>query len=334
MATLYLTTQGAKLSRQSQRLVITKDEETLEVIPLIKVDQVLVFGNVQVTTPAIRLLLAHGVDLVFLTQDGRYCGRLVGEQSRHSALRRQQYNRADDPVYRQALAQRLAAGKLHNMRVLLQRYNRNLQREEIAQAVSGIEAMLRHIPRTQTLNSLNGAEGKGTALYFGCFRYLLKADLGFRTRQRRPPPDPVNVLLSYTYTLLQHRVESAVYTVGLDPYVGFLHAEKYSKPSLTLDLMEEFRPIVADSVVLRVINSGLITQANFSQTDDPERPVLLDEVGRRRLIREFEARLSTEVIHPVTQERLSYRRCFETQARLLARCLIEGRPDYRPMTVR
>lgn len=143
----------------------------------------------------------------------------------------------------------------------------------------------------------------------------------------------MNVLLSFGYALLLRNIESAIYTVGLDPYLGFLHGIRYGRPSLALDILEEFRPIVVDSVVLRAINGHLITAANFSATSDPELPVLLDEEGRRRFILEFERRLATEFIHPTTAERVTYRRCFELQVRELARTIKAG-DYYRPFTVR
>ncbi|MBP8972439.1 MAG: CRISPR-associated endonuclease Cas1 [Anaerolineae bacterium] len=151
---------------------------------------------------------------------------------------------------------------------------------------------------------------------------------------RAAPPDPVNVLLSFGYTLLTRELEASVSLVGLDPYLGLLHVTEYGRPSLALDLMEEFRAIVVDSVVLRCLNNDLITPADFSPGTTPDRPVLLSDNGKRHLIRTFEERVETTIRHPVTQEQMTYRRAFEIQTRLLARCLREGQPDYQPFRVR
>lgn len=333
MPPLYLVEQGSKLSHEGRRLVVTKEGKDLLQVPLIKVSEVLIFGNIQITTPALRLCLDEGVDIVFLTQDGRYCGRLVGPPTGYGQLRRFQYQRVENREFSLGTAQSIVAGKLRNMHTLLLRYNRALEDQEIAKATFDLNAMIAQAGRTTQHSSLLGVEGKGTAIYFGVFKRLFKDDWPFEKRVRRPPTDPINVLLSFGYTILQHNIESAVNLVGLDPYLGFLHAVEYNRPSLSLDLMEEFRPIVTDSVVLRVCNSHLVTPANFSKTDDPERPVLLDDEGRANFIREFEARLAQEFKHPDTQERVTYRRCFELQVRRLANCLKSGE-TYKPFLVR
>jgi CRISPR-associated protein Cas1 len=165
------------------------------------------------------------------------------------------------------------------------------------------------------------------------FKRLFKDDWAFEKRVRRPPTDPLNVLLSFGYTLLGQAMESAVLTVGLDPYLGLMHSTEYGRPSLALDLIEEFRHIVVDSVVLRACNQGLIAPANFAEQDDPRRPILLDDEGRKRFLREWETRLNVEFTHPLTGERTTYRRCFEIQAREMARALRRGE-IYRPFTVR
>jgi CRISPR-associated protein Cas1 len=335
MPPLYLVEQGAKLSHDGHRLVVTKDGETLASVPLIHVSEVLIFGNVQVTTPVLKTLLSRGVDVVFLTEDGRhYYGRLVGPPTKYGELRLWQYERARQAAFGLALAQRFVGGKLRNMRTLLQRYNREMNDPEVAEAVEQLAALAERAPRTQNLHSLQGVEGKGSALYFGVFKRLFKADWGFQARRRRPPTDPLNVLLSFGYTLLAHALEAAVNLVGLDPYIGFLHTTEYGRPSLALDLMEEFRPLVVDSVVLRACNGGIVRMEDFAPGDSEERPIVWSEEGRKRFIQEFEARLALSFLHPRLGERVTYRRCFELQVRHLADCLKQGITDYQPFIVR
>lgn len=333
MPPVYVTEQGAKLSIKSRRLVVAKDGRELAVVPLVKVSEVVLLGNVGLTTPAIKRLLKQGIDVVFLQRDGRYCGRLVGPPTKFGDLRRWQYERTSDRAYKLRTAQAIVSAKLRNCRTLLMRYNRTLDDRPIYDAIEGQARLIARVPRTTQISSLMGVEGQGAAIYFGVFKRLFKDDWTFEKRVRRPPTDPLNVLLSFGYTLLGQAMESAVLTVGLDPYLGLMHSTEYGRPSLALDLIEEFRHIVVDSIVLRVCNQGLVAPANFTAQDDPQRPVLLDDEGRKRFLREWETRLNLTFTHPLTGERTTYRRCFEIQAREMSRALQAGE-TYRPFTVR
>jgi len=290
-------------------------------------------GNIGLTTPALNRLMAAGVDVIFLSQEGVYRGRLIGPLTRFGQLRQRQYELLGSPRVRLTLAQHLVHGKCLNMRTLLQRYNRELGRGEIAASVERLGALAERARRTSSLNALRGVEGSASAAYFSVFRLLLKRDWHFEKRQRRPPPDPVNVLLSFGYTLLTRELEASVALVGLDPYIGALHEPEYGRPSLALDLVEEFRAIVVDSVVLRCLNNDLIVPDDFSPGQTPDRPVLLSDRGKRAFLQAFEDRVQTTVQHPITRERMTYRRVFEIQTRLLARCLRDGVPNYRPFRV-
>ena len=339
MTVLYLVEQGARVSVKSRRLVVSKrdkDDEkpsVLQKVPLVKIDAVVIFGNVSFTTPALKRLMAEGKDVVFLTVHGGYCGRVVGPPSRFGQLRHAQYNRLNDAAFALETGRRVVGAKLANLRTLLLRYNRSLNDPAIAEVTEKLAGSRERAGRTQTLNSLLGVEGSGTALYFGVFKKLFKHNWIFEKRIRRPPTDPVNVLLSFGYTLLARQMEAMVNLVGLDPYLGFLHQPSYGRPSLALDLIEEFRPIVTDSVVLRACNEGLIRPDNFAPGDDPARPVVLDETGRKRFLQEFEARMAVQFKHPDSQERVTYRRVFELQVRRLAASIRSGDP-YRPFLVR
>ncbi len=351
MPPLYLTVQGSKLRFHERRFVVEKDEQVLATVPAVHVEQVLVFGNISLTTPAIAYLLDHGIEVTFLTQDGRYRGRLVGPEGGNGLLRLRQYGRVLDPAWALETARAIVQGKLHNTRTLLRRYARRREDEgaeeeaapvaapcspALAAAADELDGLIEQAGRCQTLNSLSGVEGHGAAVYFGVFRNLITAPgWAFEGRNRRPPRDPVNALLSFGYTVLLHNLESAVRAVGLDPYLGFLHQPAYNRPSLALDLAEEFRCVVVDSVVLRSINNGILLPEMFRRDPAPGAPypVLLDDEGRARFIRELEARLALEFRHPDSEERVTYRRCFELQARRMARCIQSGE-RYRPFKVR
>lgn len=350
MPPLYLTTQGSKLCFRERRFIVEKDGETVAAVPAVHVEQVLVFGNIALTTPAIACLLDRSIETTFLTQDGRYRGRLVGPEGGNGLLRLRQYERALDTAWALETARAIVQGKLHNVRTLLRRYARRMPEEPEASAVEEgasrsavlsaaadeLTALIESAGRCQSVNSLSGVEGRGAAVYFGVFRSLITAPgWTFEGRNRRPPRDPVNALLSFGYTVLLHNLESAVRAVGLDPYLGFLHQPAYNRPSLALDLAEEFRSIVVDSVVLRCMNNNIILPEMFRRDSAPGAPypVLLDDEGRGRFIRELEARLALEFRHPDSEERVTYRRCFELQARRMARCIQTGE-RYRPFSVR
>lgn len=334
MPPLYIVEQGARLNLEQRRLLVSKDGELILKCPLAHTSAVVLFGNITITTPALKRLMGAGIDVIFLTQDGHYEGRLVGPLSKYGQLREQQHAALRDPDLRLRLAQAVVRGKCLNMRTLLLRYNRDLHQPDIASAIERLTWFSERCRRTTTQNALLGVEGSASAAYFSVFRRLFKRDWPFEKRLRRPPPDPVNVLLSFGYTLLTRCLEASVATVGLDPYLGILHVTEYGRPSLALDLVEEFRAIIVDSVVLTCLNGELVTPADFTPGQDPARPVILSEGGKRRFIEAFERRLATPVRHPVTQETLPYNRIFDVQTRLLARCLREQRADYPPFEVR
>jgi len=332
---LYLIEQGSRLNREGRRLVVSKDGETLAQVAVLQTSQVIVFGNVQITTPALRRLLDEGVEVVLLSEHGQFYGRLVGAPTGHGSLRVAQVLRSQDAGYALRTAQAIVAGKVHNIKIFLQRYARRNDDAALRSAVQSVDALLERAPRTTVLNSLLGVEGQASAVYFGVWKELLKPPWQFSTRVRRPPTDPVNVLLSFGYTLLLQNVLGAVLTAGLDPYVGFLHQLSYNRPNLALDLMEEFRPIVVDSVVLRCLNNGIITQAHF-QPGDEENPILLDDTGRKLFIREMETLLTQAFKLPETNEQNNYRRLFLLQTYQLARRLeMQGAElVYAPFCVR
>ena len=338
MPPLYITTQGAKLRYRKRRLVVEKDDQQITAVPAIHVDEVLIMGNVSVTTPALSFLLANDLPTTFMTIRGRFKGRLVGPIGGHGRLRLRQYARAVDDEWALATARSIVGVKLHNTRTLLRRYARRMPDHEpstaLRHAADDLATLLERAPRCRTINSLSGVEGRAAAVFFSVFRHLIRVPgWSFKRRNRRPPRDPVNALLSFGYTILTHQVESAVRAVGLDPYIGFLHQTAYNRPSLALDLVEPFRSIVVDSVVLRSLNNKIILPDHFRYDPRGEYPVLLNEHGRERFIRALENRLNLSFNHPARGERVTYRRCFELEARRLARCLQTGR-IHEPFKVR
>lgn len=333
MPTLYLMDHGAKLRHSHQRLLVEKDGQLAQDLPLAHVDEVVVGANALITTPTLKLLLFQGIDTVYLTEDGQFCGRLAGPQSNVGDLRRRQYVASLDTAFALGVARAFVDGKARNMRALLLRYNRERRDGAIASAADQLDTLVTQITNATALPALLGLEGAASAAYFAALPRLLKREWGFERRNRRPPADPVNVLLSFGYTLLAKAMESAALTAGLDPAIGFLHQPLANRPALALDLMEEFRPVVADSTMLRCLNAGLILPEHFTAGEASERPVILAPAAAKTFVMEFEARLGIEFAHPAAEERVTYRRCFELQARSLV-AAIRGTRGYAPFVVR
>ncbi len=332
---LYLVEQGSKLAREGRRLLVSKDGTTLAQVSTIQISQVIVFGNIQMTTPALRLLLEEKIEVVLLSEHGQFYGRLVGPESGNGTLRVAQVLCSRDQAFALRTAQQMVKGKVHNSRVFLLRYARRLDSMPLRQLADRLAELLLRVPRTENHNSLMGVEGIASAIYFGAWKELLQPPWAFDKRVRRPPTDPVNVLLSFGYTVLTQNVLGAVLTAGLDAQVGFLHQLNYNRPSLALDLVEEFRPLIVDSVVLRCLNNGII-QAGHFVAGEGDLPIVLDDNGKRLFIRELEARLTQEFKHPESGESVTYRRLMLLQAYRLAGTLdLQGQGGvYEPFLVR
>lgn len=328
MATVYLTEQGSKLSKIDERLIVSRGNETLEEIPLIKVDQVIVMGKgVRVTTPAVFALARRGIELVYLTQRGGYVTRTRGRESKFARLRFRQALMVNDPAATLPLAREIVRGKLLNQAALIQKRAGQSGRR----AVEGIKKMIARLDRTKDLEVLRGLEGQGAAVYFNAFRRLLRQDLSFRKRAYYPPTDPVNAALSFGYTLLLNQLVGAVQVVGLDPYLGFFHVIDYGRPSLALDLEEEFRPLIVDRLVLDLINGQKLEARHFTRPPGRKKAVYLSDEGRPIFIAAYESLVNSAVVYPPTGKQNTYRRCFELQARQMARIVLGKAKKYRPL---
>jgi len=349
MSILYVTDQGASLVKRGNRLVVEKARKTIYWVHAFKVSQVVVMGNISISPATIAFLLQDGIDTVFMSIHGRYRGRLISQFGKNIDLRRAQFKKMEDEKIKIALAKTYIQGKLNNCRVLLRRYNRELRQDGVTSALHQIRIMSRRVPEAESVESLMGLEGKSAAVYFGCFGKLIKVnDIVFEGRNRRPPRDPVNVLLSLGYTLLANAIQTQVHVVGLDPYLGCLHGVEYGRPSLILDLMEEFRPVLVDSLVLTLINKKIIQVMDFYRPDErepaafdfaeedtqrKEYPILLAHGGMKKFITHFEGRLNQKVLYSPNGKRLRYRDVCLEQVRLLARHL-RDEDEYKPYVMR
>ncbi len=330
---LYVDEQGAKIKKTGQRLLVKKEEQVLQDIPLCNIDQVVLVGGVNLTTPAIKMLLDQGIPVAYLTTGGKYRGLVEPSFTRNGLLRLAQFSAYFQDDLRLGLARRFVTGKLANMRILLMRHNRRVKSEKMDKAARNISGAIAAAARAQDSDTLLGVEGMASRQYFSVFSLLIKPGMYFEFsgRNRRPPRDPVNALLSYAYTLLLKDIQSAVQVAGFDPYVGYLHHPVYGRPALALDLMEEFRPIVADSSVLSAINRGVVGEEDFAYQLGG---CFLNPAGRKKFYKCYQERLRSEISHPVFNYKLPYLRVFELQARFLGKVLQKELKEYIPFVVR
>lgn len=328
---LYVTEQGSVVGIDGGRLTVSKHREELISVRLIDVLQVSLFGNVQVTAQGTRTLMDSDIDVFHFTYGGWLTGLTTGLPRKNVSLRMRQLGSAargdlDAP-------RRMIAGKIRNCRVLLRR-NGGVN---ASRTVGQLAGLADRAEQCDDAASLLGIEGTAARLYFESFPYLLTGAANLPgpafsgLRNRRPPTDAVNCLLSFCYALLAKELLAACLIVGLDPYVGLFHRPRFGRPALALDLAEEFRPLLADSVVLGLVNNGELRAADFVVRAGA---VGLTEDGRRTVIRAWERRMLTEVRHPVFGYEVSYRRAIELQARMLGAYLIGEVPAYAPLVTR
>jgi len=330
MATLYLVEQGAQVQKEYQRLLVCKEGEVLQEVPIGRVERVVVLGRIGFTTPALLALLDADIPVVFLTQQGQVRGRLTGRTRGNLALRHRQYECSRDPAFCLQVARSIVSGKLLNYRARCLRQGRRGQ-DEAAAIAEQLRVYAERALQADDMAEVRGIEGIGSRLYFRLLRAALPEEFAFPRRERRPPPDPVNALLSLAYTLLGESIFAALEVVGLDPYDGFFHSDAYGRPALALDLAEEFRGIVADSVVLTLLNRRVLRASDFTRVG---RGVYLKPEALKRFLAAYTHRLNERVWHPVWNKHLTYQQVFEGQARLLAR-LIRGESErYIPFRVK
>ena len=333
---LYLNTQGVKLGKSGAVLQVKDKEKLLQEVRIGEICQVNLMGNVQITTQAVQALCEAEVPVCYFSMGGWFYGITLGLNTRNVFLRRNQFRLAEQEYFARTIARRLVAGKIRNQRTLLQRNHVEPNR----QALAGMKEMAERAEGAGSLEELLGIEGNAARMYFGEFAGMMKPDeeagtgpLPFEMdgRNRRPPRDPVNAMLSLGYSLLTKDLTVACYAVGFDPYVGFYHQPRFGRPALALDLMEPFRALIVDSAVLTAVNTGMVTARDFVRAGGA---VALTAGGRKAFFRAYEMRMDTLVTHPLFEYRVSYRRMLEIQSRLLARVLEGEIGEYPVFTTR
>ncbi|NDJ19046.1 type I-D CRISPR-associated endonuclease Cas1d [Myxacorys almedinensis] len=325
MSVLYVTQPDAVLNKSYEAFTValkqTDGSWKKQTIPAQTVEQVVLMGNPQVTGDALVYALELGMPVHYLSSFGKHLGSALPSCSRNGQLRLSQYRMYEDCDRKLALVKAIVGAKIHNQSTVLYRH----QVKE-----SALKQRKAQVPLQGTIDQVRGMEGMAAREYFACWSQMLNEPWTFSGRNRRPPTDPVNSLLSFAYGLLRSQVTAAVHLAGLDPYIGYLHEVTRGQPALVLDLMEEFRPLIADNVVLAVLNNRELQPKDFTESLGAYR---LSDAGRKAFLQAFERKLSDEFKHPVFEYRCTYRRSIELQARLLARHLQEGVP-YKPLVLR
>lgn len=331
MSTLYLLEQGTKLVKEQKKLVVEKDGNILLEIPEFKIDRVLLFGNVQITTQAMKFLLEQGIETSFFTIYGKLIGRLQPMESKNVYLRLAQYECSKDENFKLLIAKTIVEGKIKNTKVMLQRYARNHPDEvDFTDALKNLDSCLEELPNKTKVSTVVGIEGRASAIYFEAFGKMFRRELQFETRTRRPPLDPVNSLLSLGYTLITNEMFSIATAIGFDPYIGFLHGIEYGRPSLALDLIEEFRQAVVDRLTLELLNKEILKPEDFEQK---EGGVYLKEDSRKKYFAQYEKRMLTCILDEETREETNFRKIFFKQAQKFAK-IIQERGCYKPFLMK
>jgi CRISPR-associated protein Cas1 len=344
--------QGLTLAVEGDLFSVERGGQVIERVRMGDTDEVLLFGSIAVTPAAVAALLGRGIDTIFLSARGRYRGRLAGKPGRNVELRIAQFERLRQPEVALGLARAMVAGKVANQRYVLLRAQREQKRDDLAQAAAALRRVLRVIEEVPSVEVLLGLEGQASAAYFGVFgKCIRNPQFTFSRRSRRPPRDPVNAMLSFGYTMLGIIMESAVLRTGLDPMLGAFHGGDYGRPSLALDLIEEFRPILVDSLVLRLVNRREVVPEDFEEPPDeveaawaeesepaaeatPVRAVWLGEAGRRVFFRAWGRRLNETHFYPGRRQALPMEDIVQQQVYHLARVLRGEDQAYEPFVVR
>lgn len=331
--TLYITTQGSYLHKERETLVVEQDRKKVAQLPIHSIGHIFCFGNVLVSPFLMGFCGENNVNLAFFTENGRYLGRLQGRQSGNVLLRRAQYKKSEtNPV---PVARNIIAAKIQTSKRVLQRQIRNHgENADLQSTITALNYSLQQLKTADNLDLIRGIEGDAAARYFGVFSHLIKENSGFHFdgRNRRPPRDGVNALLSFLYSIVGKDISGALQGVGLDPQIGFLHADRSGRDSLAQDILEEFRAWWVDRMVLSLINRGQVKPDDF--VTEASGAVTLKPEARKLLFQTLQAKKQEKIIHPFLEEEVEIGLLPYIQAMLLARHLRGDLAEYPPFLMR
>ena len=324
MATLYLLEQGTSVYKDYRRFIIHVPEKDKLEVPIKEVERILVFGNVQLSTPVINVCLQTPISVLFLSPSGQYKGHLWSMEATNFRLELDQIKKGENSQFQLKVSRSIVRGKLINSKQLLMRFNRKRKLASVNKVIKGIDNDIQAVTVADNLDTLRGYEGASAARYFPALGHLIaNAEFPFTQRHRQPPKDPVNSLLSFGYTLLYNNVLSLILAEGLSPHFGNFHYGEKKKPYLAFDLMEEFRSPVVDSLVLTIINKSWFNKNDFEFIYQNQ-GVYLNDDARRLFLTYFESRMNEKVSHPDLQSPVSYRHAIQLQIRRYRRSLLSS----------
>jgi CRISPR-associated protein Cas1 len=333
--TLFVTTDGAYLKKEGESVVVMAEKQVKLRLPLHNLNGIVCFGRVTCSPILMGFCAQRGVAVSYLSSNGRFLARVQGLISGNVLLRREQYRRAESMEQSAIIAKAFVFGKIFNCRTSLQRGLRDHPQingaEAVQTAILHLSALLNEVKEQNELNVIRGSEGHAAQTYFSVFDHLIttqKEGFFFRGRNRRPPMDNMNALLSFVYTLLLHDAIAALESVGLDPAVGFLHRDRPGRPSLALDLLEEFRPLIADRLALALVNLRQVQHGGFSKTEAGG--VLMNDETRKTVLVAYQKRKQDEISHPFLEEQIPIGMLLFAQALLLSRFLRKDMDGYPP----
>lgn len=334
--TLYVTSENSYLTLDGENIVVYEEKQEIGRLPLHNLEGIVSFGY-RGTSPALMGACAdRNISLCYMTPQGKFLARVIGKTKGNVILREQQYRSSQDEKVSLSIAKNCILGKIYNSRWVLERAIRDhglqIDVEKVKSASDNLKKSLEYIKECQSKEQLRGYEGEAASIYFGVFDQLIlqqKKDFSFQGRNKRPPVDNMNAMLSFVYTLLTNTIASALESVGLDPYVGYLHTERPGRVSLALDMIEELRAVLADRFVLSLVNKKIVTGKSFKQKENGA--VLLDEEFRKRLLAEWQSKKKETLTHPYLKEKVEWGMVPYVQAMLLARYLrgdLDGYPVF------
>ena len=324
MSSIYVREQGTTVRKHGEKLLVTKEETVLLEVPLLNIDNVAVFGKVQVTTQALHAFLERGISVSYFTYYGKYLGHIEGEQSKNIFLRLKQYELYEDKTECLEVAKKIVSGKIDNQIGVLQGHRWNVETYNCKQDIKQMKKLQKSLQEKKSIEELMGIEGICSKLYFGAYAYMIKGDGIFDGRNRQPPKDPVNAMLSLGYSFLEKEICSILNAEGMDCYIGILHGIRYGRKSLALDLMEEFRQPVIDRLVMRLWNKRILSASDFVTSE--EDGVVLSEDGFKRFCQEYESWISGENI---SSGECSFRKRMNEQGILLKKSIMQE-AEYQP----
>lgn len=361
MSTIYIVSDSGKLQKKQDTLQHYAHDGTITKVFPYKTEQLVILGNVELTGPALKLLMHHNVDTVFMGKNGRFNGKLAFQQGKNVFIRKKQYLLSDDFSFKMNIGKSLVIGKLKNQYSFMQRIKRKgREGDSIEGAIKGIKRLIEKVPQAGSMNELRGYEGMGARYFFSVFKYNIIQDWAvFKGRSMHPPQDNVNAVLSFLYTMIFYRIDGLLQAEDIDSYVGYLHELTYGKRTLSYDLMEEYRTPIADTLCCALFNRGTLEEEDFREvkfsTEDDEFPldvegqegsdqevplyeekkgVLLTKDGLKKVISQFEKKMDTDIYYQPLGTSVSYKRVMREQVRHFKR-VIQGEEEfYKPLVIK